>query len=75
MNRTLPLTSQNRLTKVLAAIRNHERFSPAKVLLIQKLYSSYVIENTPDEVYENIRKMYETIGKYRPNLIKYLSSK
>lgn len=71
---TLPLNSKNRSAKVLASMRNHEKFTSAKVLLVLLLYYSYMKENTPDEFQENGRKIYETLEKHRPDLVKHINS-
>jgi hypothetical protein len=72
---TLPLTAKNRLTKVLAAIRNHERFNSTRIRKIMMLYSYYLQEHALDELDENFQMIYKMVMKYRPHLIKHINSK
>ena len=72
MNKRLPLTAETRLTKVLAAARNYERFSSARILLTLSLYSAYMSKHTPDEYSKNSQELYKVMKKYRPNLVEYI---
>ena len=70
MNNKFPLTAENRLTKVLASIRNYERFPPARIRKLLLLYSYYFQEHAPNELNENFQMIYKMILKYRPDLAK-----
>lgn len=74
MNRKLPLTARNRLTKVLAAIRNHERFTHARIVLILTVYSSYMKECAADGIGKNGQEISKAIKKYRPALAKHITA-
>lgn len=73
----LPLTDSVRFSKLLAAIRNYEKFSPAKLHLLLNIYSVYRQVLFQDLLKERMGRKYplrDNMKSYRPELLVKMSN-